>query len=105
MRCRMGSLGLVDPEPFPGMLDRPSIAALVVRPIRTPIAAQPGDMLIAWPGHPTHTLGVVSPEPRRVLRTRHVPDGAVYGELLRLFLDAKIRLPLRSQRRLLTQAR
>jgi hypothetical protein len=83
------------------MLDRPSIVCRVVRPMACPIAADPGDVLVAWPGHPTHSLAVVRHQ--RVVRTRHVPDGVLYGALLDLFLSARIRLPLTAQRRLLTQ--
>ena len=86
------------------MLDRPSIVCRVVRPIATPIAADPGDTLVGWPGHPTHTLAVVSPR-QTVRRTRFVPDGVLYGALLELYLDGKIRLAVASQRHLLTQQR
>lgn len=89
---------------FSQMLDRPSIVCRVVRPMVKPIAADPGDTLVAWPGHPTHTLAVVSSE-KAVRRTRHVPDGVLYGALLELYLDGKVRLPVASQRRLLTQQR
>jgi hypothetical protein len=73
------------------MLDRPSISARVVRPIQTPIAAFPGDIVVAWPGHPTHALAVVSHEPRRVIHTQHVPDATLHGTLWEWYLDGCIR--------------
>lgn len=71
--------------------DKPTMAFRILRPIRSPLAAQPSDTLVAWPGHPTHTLGVVSPQPRRVLRTLHVPDRQLYRRLFHWYLDGRIR--------------
>lgn len=47
-----------------------------------PLAAAPGDLLIAWPGHPTHALSVV----RRgvVVRNRWMELPALTGEWGRL---------------------
>ncbi len=84
------------------MLDRPSIVCRVVRPILSPIVAAPGDVLAAWPGHPSHTLAVAPPDLSRIIRHRFCEDGVLYGVLLDLFLDARISLPVRSQKALLT---
>lgn len=86
------------------MLDRPFLVGRVVRAFDTPIAAEVEDTLIAWPGHRTHTLAVVTPD-QVVRRTRHVAYGVLYGALLGLYLDGKVRMPTASQRRLLTQQR
>ena len=85
------------------MLDAPSIICRVVRPIVGPVVAAPGDILAVWPGHPTHTLAVVSGDKATLLRHCFCADGAVYGLVLDWFLDARIRLPLQDQRALLTQ--
>ena len=67
-----------------------------------PIPARVGDVLTAWPGHPVLTLCVVSPDGRTPLHWCHVPEGRLYGELLHLFLDAKIQaLSVASERALL----
>jgi hypothetical protein len=87
------------------MLDRPSIVCRVVRPILSPLVATPGDYLTGWPGHPTHTLAVVTSDQTTVVRHRFCADGALYGLLLDLFLDGKVRLTDQAQRRLLSQTR
>ncbi len=73
------------------MLPAPSIACLVLRPFMAPIPANAGEMLIVWPGHPTLTLCVVTRDGREIIREAHCPDGVLYGALLDLYLDAKIR--------------
>lgn len=87
------------------MLNAPSIACLVLRPIMTPIPAKAGEMLIVWPGHPTLTLCVVTHDGRAIIRESYCPDGVLYGALLDLYLDAKIRcLSDQSERALLRTA-
>jgi hypothetical protein len=87
------------------MLDAPSIVCRVIRPIVYPIVARPDEVLVVWPGHPTHTLTVCAPDGKAVLRWIYCADGALYGILLNLYLDAAIRCcDPESERSLLTAA-
>ena len=87
------------------MLDRPSIVCRVLRPILDPIAARPGEVLVVWPGHPTHTVTVRTEDGHASLRHCCVPEGALYGLLLNLYLDAAIQcLTTESERALLRVA-
>ncbi len=72
------------------MLDRPIAFYRVNSPVIVAgLHAGTGDMLIFWPGHPTHTLSVrewgTGSKPLR--RFTHVADGIVYGALLELLND------------------
>lgn len=73
------------------MLDRPSIVCRVLRPLCEPIVARPGELLVVWPGHPTHTLTVCAPDGQTLLRHGHCAAGVLYGALLNLYLDAAVR--------------
>ena len=84
----MGSLGLVDPEQNPLM--RPSFVLRVLAPIVFPIAARTGALLVVSPGHPTHTLAVLTADASRIVRHRHVEDGALYGPILMLDADGAV---------------
>jgi len=69
------------------MLDRPIAFYRVQSPVIVAgLHASTGDMLILWPGHPTHTLAVrewgTASKPIR--RFCHAADGVVYGALLEL---------------------
>ena len=87
------------------MLDAPSIVCRVIRAIVYTIVARPDEVLVVWPGHPTQTLTVRTPDGRTFLRCCGVPDGALYGILLNLYLDAAIRcLTPSSERALLRVA-
>jgi hypothetical protein len=68
------------------MLDRPSFVLRVVTPIVFPILAAAGHRVVVWPGHPTHTVTAYTAAGRMV-RHRHVEDGALYGPLLILTAD------------------
>lgn len=69
------------------MADGPSFVFRVVHPVLAPIPARAGELVAVWPGHPTHTLTVLSSDGRRALRHRVVEDGALYGPLLSLDAD------------------
>lgn len=69
-----------------------------------PIVARPGEVLTIWPGHPELTLCVFTPDGETPIRWRHHPEGALYGDLLALYLDAKIRGVSDRDERLLTQS-
>lgn len=86
------------------MLTAPSILCRVVRPFAAPIVARPADVLSVWPGHPTHTLAVLTPDCDRIIRHGYCPESKLYGEILSLFLDAAIRLPVQAQRALLSRS-
>ena len=87
------------------MLDRPSIVCRVLRPFVSLIVAHRDQLLIVWPGHPKLTVCVCSPDGATLLRSRYVPEGRLYGDLLHLFLDAKIHcLSETSERALLRTA-
>ena len=73
------------------MLSRPSIVCRVLGPTGTLLESARGDLLVIWPGHPTHTVSVCTPDGRITLRWRHCPEGVLYGALLNLYLDAAIR--------------
>ena len=67
-----------------------------------PIPARVGDVLTVWPGHPTLTLCVSSPDGQKPLHWCYVPEGLLYGDLLHWFLDAKIEaMTVESERALL----
>lgn len=72
------------------MPDHPSFVLRVCVPIIAPIVARAGQLLVVTPGHPTHTVVVVTPDARRVVRHRFVPDGALYGPLLCLDADGVV---------------
>ena len=72
------------------MLPEPSIACRVLRPFTRPIAARAGDYLVIWPGHQTQTLTVYAPDRVKILREAYCAEGHLYGDLLHLFLDARI---------------
>ena len=86
------------------MLSAPSIVCRVVRPLLDPIVAAPGDVLTAWPGHPTHALAVLSADCETVLRTIAREERVLYADLLHWFLDARIQLPEASQKALLSRS-
>lgn len=71
-------------------MTRPAFVLRFLLPVIAPIAGAPGQLLVVSPGHPTHTLAVYSPVTRRVLRHRHVEDGALYGPLLILDADGAV---------------
>lgn len=71
------------------MRDRPSFVLRVVAPILAPIAATPGQRLVVWPGHPTHTLTTFTAG-GRLVRHRAVCDGCLYGPLLILCDDGAL---------------
>lgn len=69
------------------MLDRPVAFYRVNTPfVARGITARDGDLLVFWPGHPTHTLAAREPGigPKRVRSHAHIDDGIVYGLLLEL---------------------
>lgn len=72
------------------MLDRPSFVLRVLAPMLSPLAARAGQLLVITPGHPTHTVAVVTPDARRVVRHRFVEDGALYGPILCLDADGVV---------------
>ena len=86
------------------MLDRPSIVCRVVRPILSPIVAAPGDVLAAWPGHPSLALCVLDTHGDTIKRAVPCPEGALYSQLLNWFLDARIQMPEASERALLSRS-
>lgn len=86
------------------MLNKPSIVCRVVKDIDDPIMAFPGQVLSAWPGHPHLSLSVLTGDCSRVIRSCYCPERVLYAELLNLFLDGAIRLPVRSQRALLEKS-
>ena len=71
----------------------PSFVLRCLSPIVFPLAMRVGQLLVVHPGHPTHTLAVTTPDGRRVVRYRHMEDGALYGPLLILCDDGAL-LPL-----------
>jgi hypothetical protein len=73
------------------MLDRPSIVCRVIGCTDLLIDATPGDLLVVWPGHPTHTVTVCTPDGHTVRNFRFCAEGSLYGILLNLYLDAAIR--------------
>lgn len=75
----------------PTVLDAPSIACVVLQSFADPFPAHKGELLIIWPGHPRHTIASCSADGTTFLRSRPYEDGKLYGDLLHLFLDAKIR--------------
>lgn len=68
----------------------PAFVLRVLAPMLFPIAARAGQLLVVTPGHPTHTVTVLTPDARRVLRHRHVEDGALYGPILCLDADGVV---------------
>ena len=86
------------------MLERPSIVCRVLRPIVKPLPARAGDVLVCWPDHPTHAVAVLDAACDLVKRHRPYDSGALYGDLLHAFLDAKIQMPEAAQRALLSRS-
>lgn len=86
------------------MLDAPSIICRVVRPIVGPVVAAPGDVLTAWPGHPTLALYVLDGTCTTVKHSSPREEGALYSDLLHWFLDARIQMPEASQKALLSRS-
>lgn len=68
----------------------PSFVLRVLAPIVFPIAARAGCLMVVTPGHPTHTLAVLSPDARRMIRHRFCEDGALYGPILCLDADGAV---------------
>ena len=68
----------------------PSFVLRVLAPIVFPIAARAGALLVVTPGHPTHTLAVMTPDARRMVRHRFCEDGALYGPILMLDADGAV---------------
>ena len=56
---------------------RPIAAWRVIVPIIAPIMATCGDLLLEWPGHPTHALAVTDATGGVLKRSRHIsrPEG------------------------------
>jgi hypothetical protein len=82
--------------PSATMLDRPLACYRVEVPaLIAGLPASTGDLLIFWPGHPTHTLALREwgRGSRPVRRFTHVDDGIVYGLLLEL-LNSDVICPL-----------
>lgn len=87
------------------MLPAPPIVCRVLRPMLHPIVARAGEVLTVWPGHPTHTLIVFMADGETPLRWCPCPEGALYGALLNLYLDAAlVALTVESERALLRVA-
>lgn len=72
------------------MLASPSIFCRVIRPMRYPLWADPGDVLAVWPGHPALTISVLTHDAEDVKRAMYRPEGLLYGDLLNLYLDAVV---------------
>lgn len=86
------------------MTNSPTIVCRVSLRIDSPVQADPGDVLVVWPGHPTHALMVMTDD-RQLVRHAACPEGVLYGSLLHLFLDSAIQpLTVRSERALLRVA-
>ncbi|WP_353265856.1 hypothetical protein [Gemmatimonas sp.] len=87
------------------MLDAPSIVCRVLGSTDTLIESCPGDLLVIWPGHPTHTVTVCGPDGLTVRAFGYCAEAVLYGALLNLYLDAAIRCcDPESERSLLTAA-
>lgn len=52
-----------------------------------PIPAARGQLLVVWPGHPTHTLTVTDASGQHAIRWSYVAPGALWGPLLILDAD------------------
>ena len=70
----------------------------VVSPIVFPIAAAAGAILVVTPRHPTHTLTVLTPDARRVVRHRHMEDALWYSPLMRLDAENAVTFLLAADR-------
>jgi len=68
----------------------PLIACRVLRTMHAPIPANPSDMLIAWPGHPTMALSVCSADGLRVLTFRAYPAREIAELLSRLVAEGTL---------------
>ncbi len=78
------------------MLDRPVAFYRITAPcVIAGLPGLPDDLLIFWPGHPTHTLSVRANGRgrRQVRRHTYCEDGIVYGLLLEA-LNADLLIPL-----------
>jgi hypothetical protein len=69
---------------------KPQYAFVVRKRMLRPIAANVGEMLIVWPGHPTLTMCVTTPDGSTILRQIYYPEHAVGRLLFDRFLDGKI---------------
>lgn len=73
------------------MTERPIASYRVNTPLLWPIAAAVGQLLVVWPGHPTHTLAVVRrTRGHAVVRHAFMADGALYGVIMNLELDGHL---------------
>ena len=73
------------------MTERPIATYRVNTPLLWPIAAAVGQLLVVWPGHPTHTLAVVRrTRGHAVVRHAFMADGALYGVIMNLELDGHL---------------
>lgn len=73
------------------MTEHPIASYRVNTSMLWPIAAAVGQLLVVWPGHPTHTLAVVRrTRGHAVVRHAHMPEGALYGVIMNLELDGHL---------------
>lgn len=81
---------------------RPPMAFRVCRPFRAPLPVAVGEVLVAWPEHPTHPLLICSPDGRKAIRWTALPAPRLYRLLFRAWLDAALRpMSVDTERRLL----
>lgn len=78
-----------------------SFVLRVLAPIMFPIAARAGALLVVTPGHPTHTLTVMTADASRIVRHRYCEDGALYGPILVLDADGAVTFLTPQDRQLL----
>jgi len=74
------------------MLPAPLFTTVVRVALITPIVASVGDLLVIWPGHASRVLIVTDSTGNRLLRTKWMPEGELYGCLLQLMNDDVIAL-------------
>ncbi len=86
------------------MLTEPIAVLLVRAPVIAPIVARPGELIVVWPGHPTHTLTVTDGSGTQIRRHKYVPDGALYGPLLILDADGVVSCVAPEDRQRLAQS-
>jgi hypothetical protein len=68
----------------------PTFVLQVIEPVLYPLPARAGQLLVVWPGHPTHTVTVWERNLSRVVRHGYVSDGALYGPILCLCDDGAL---------------
>lgn len=72
------------------MTEEPFMTCEVREELHFPVRARVNDLLVIWPGHPTHTLAVLDPQRTAVTSHCFMADKYLFGYALGLMNDERI---------------